>query len=93
MAAAVLPYAAECDWTRILVVARVYESMVSSELSIWNGDHADYSKGLRKPHSTNFMDAVLFLRDDLLQTASQRIWGVTFFAFPHGSIQHRIFLR
>jgi len=29
-------------------------------------------------------DAALFLRDDLLQTTGQRIWGLTFTLYPNG---------
>lgn len=36
---------------------------------------------------TASMDALLFLRDDLLRTTGQRIWGLTFTLYPDGKFK------
>lgn len=73
-------------WTKTTVEAKIYKQMVSSELSIWCGEIEDFSKSIRKPHSTNFLNAVLFLRDDLLKTTGHRAWGLTYTLLPTGKM-------
>ncbi|OUL97934.1 hypothetical protein [Variovorax sp. JS1663] len=49
-------------------------------------DGAIDQKGASPPRVSigDAMDAALFLRDDLLKTTGQRIWGLTFTLYPDG---------
>ncbi|RKT50736.1 hypothetical protein DFR40_2663 [Azonexus fungiphilus] len=53
--------------------------MVSSEFVVALADIVDDTKYVK-----SIRDACLYLRDDLLQTTGQRIWGLTFTLHPDG---------
>jgi hypothetical protein len=45
------------------------------------------SKGLGFRNGFTANDAALYLRDDLLRTTGQRIWGLTFTLYPTGKFK------
>jgi hypothetical protein len=65
-------------WTSLVLLATVYDQMVSGRFAVWNDDKADKSRYIASPASEAVLDAALFLRDDLLKTTGDRISGFTF---------------
>lgn len=63
----------------------VLAKMVSCEWGIRSGGELN-QKGECPPDEINKLacEAVLFLRDDLLETTGKRIWGLTFTLYPNG---------
>ena len=56
--------------------------MVSSTFVVHTAVNVDESKYVK-----TISDPCLFLRDDLLRTTGQRIWGLTFTLFPDGQFK------
>lgn len=67
------------SWDKLVLVAGVRASMVRSVFSIFYKDALDESKSVR-----GISTAALYLRDNLLATTGQRIWGLTFTLYPDG---------
>lgn len=67
------------DWRNLLLKAKVYSDMVSSELLIMSDSGVDETK-----YAKAIGSAALFLRDNLLATTGERIWGLTFTLYPDG---------
>jgi hypothetical protein len=73
-------------WGRILVTSKIYGKMC--EIKILSENNGDYET-LYLPDGKGrvLIDAnkgMLFLRDDLIKTTGQRIWGLTFTLWPNG---------
>lgn len=75
-------------WARVVFETRILRSncssMSTSELTCKNEDR---SLALGAIVAFEINDACLFLRDDLLKTTGQRIWGLTFTLFPNGNFR------
>lgn len=72
------------DWDSASCFCRIYDKMASSS---WYLEH----KGQRNSQSLGWGNstidtgkASLFLRDNLLKTTGERIWGLTFTLYPDG---------
>lgn len=82
LAKAMVNASEEQAWASLVLKATVYSGMVSSEflINLVNAvDETRYVKTIR--------DAVLFLRDNLLATTGERIWGLTFTLYPDGKFK------
>ena len=74
-----------CDgqvWVKLILKGQVYPGMVSSEFLIVMNEVVDETKYVKA-----IKDAVFFLRDNLLATTGDRIWGLTFTLFPDGKFK------
>lgn len=67
------------EWHRLELHAKVFGSMVSSELTVLCAGAIDESKYVK-----SILDSVITLRDENLRTTGQRIWGLTFTLYPDG---------
>lgn len=72
----------ESVWTCMVLKAQIYSGMVSGEFSIISANSVDETKYVKA-----ISEAVLFLRDDLLATTGDRIWGLTFTLYPDGKFK------
>ena len=63
----------------------VFNQMVSVQWGLMCNGELD-QKGSSPPRDliSDSMDAVLYLRDELLRTTGARIWGLTFMLYPDG---------
>ncbi len=66
-------------WHHLELHAKIFNSMVRSEFFIFYPDLIDETKYIK-----SISDACFFLRDDLLRTTGQRIWGLKFTLYPTG---------
>lgn len=72
--------AAEVDgWCRLELHATLYTTMVRSKFIVFLAGGVDETK-----YVTSIIDACTFLRDHLLKTTGQRIYGLTFTLTPDG---------
>lgn len=72
--------AAEVDgWCRLELHATLYTTMVRSKFVVILAGGVDETK-----YVTSIIDACIFLRDHLLKTTGQRIYGLTFTLTPDG---------
>lgn len=67
------------SWTNLILKVQAYSDMVSSEFLIVMDENVDETKYVK-----SVSEAVLFLRNNLLATTGQRIWGLTFTLYPDG---------
>ena len=67
------------SWDKLVLTAGIRSRMVRSTFSIFSGDIVDESKSVR-----SISTACFYLRDNLLSTTGQRIWGLTFTLYPNG---------
>ncbi|MET3443165.1 hypothetical protein ABIC94_003954 [Variovorax paradoxus] len=77
------------QWEGAVCKLRVYAKMASgSHWLIMNGV-VDESRGFEENQDAMWagLDAAIFLRDELLRTTGQRIWGLTFTLFPDGKFK------
>lgn len=75
------------NWDRGICKCQIFSKMASST-------HCLEYKGVEDSMALGWPskgisagDAALFLRDDLLKTTGQRIWGLTFILFPDGKFR------
>ena len=85
LAQAIISFCADSDWdsagTRTTVLAQMTQSnywRIQGEKIIENDRFPSFEIGAEASR------AALFLRDDLLKTTGQRIWGLTFTLYPNG---------
>ena len=74
--------AEDASWHRLELRAAIHNLMVSSTFVVHTAVNVDESKYVK-----TISDPCLFLRDDLLRTTGQRIWGLTFTLFPDGQFK------
>jgi hypothetical protein len=74
--------AGDAGWQRLELHADIRNSMVSSAFSVHSAVSVDESKYVKA-----ISDPCFLLRDDLLRTTGQRIWGLTFTLFPDGQFK------
>ena len=67
------------EWHHLELRAKIFNAMVRSEFFVFVGDLVDETKYVK-----SISDACFYLRDDLLRTTGQRIWGLTFTLYPTG---------
>jgi hypothetical protein len=82
LAEAMINACGESAWTGMVLKAQIYSGMVSSEFSIISANSVDETKYVKA-----ISEAVRFLRDDLLATTGDRIWGLTFTLYPDGKFK------
>lgn len=75
-------------WTQVVfetaILGRNCSSMATTE---FRASNAILSLSLGISAAFAIDDACIFLRDDLLKTTGQRIWGLTFTLFPDGKFR------
>lgn len=85
IAQAAMAFPAGRAWQSISSKYGVLSTMVSASWSIHTDSSVDETgKAPPKELRNAAMDAALYLRDDLLKTTGQRIWGLTFTLHPDG---------
>ncbi|MBL8389359.1 MAG: hypothetical protein JNK17_14195 [Hydrogenophaga sp.] len=88
IAAAAIDFAADRAWDLVLAKHTTLASMVDGRWSIVKDDVVDKKgEAPKKEFRNRAFEAVRFLRDDLLRTTGQRIWGLTFTLFPDGKFK------
>jgi hypothetical protein len=73
---------ATCHFRVLAKMARGTQWLVHNGVEERKGDFEGSSEAI-----WDGLDAALFLRDDLLRTTGQRIWGLTFTLFPDGQFK------
>jgi len=74
------------QWDRAVCNMRILNSMARGMHWLEYGDIVDELGGFSNDSNVIWdgLDAALFLRDDLLATTGERIWGLTFTLYPKG---------
>ncbi len=85
LARAVHKFPGDRAWQHAFGKYSILNEMVSVQWGVLSNGVID-QKGASPPRNliSESMDAVLFLRDDLIRTIGQRIWGLTFTLYPDG---------
>lgn len=66
-------------WDRIVIEIKIYEKMASFIYWCYEGDKKIQGNGsVPIDMKARIIDAVLFIRDDLIETTGDRIWGMEF---------------
>jgi len=87
LAKSVLDFIGERAWDLGVCTSTIYSKMASSSKYLI-ANNVKNTKALGWPDSSiDTGGAALFLRDDLLRTTGQRIWGLTFTLFPDGQFK------
>jgi hypothetical protein len=76
---------AQADWSVIFLHTKILRkncSAMSTEIVFENDTRRNVELSFTSVFKVN--DASIFLRDDLLRTTGQRIWGLTFTLYPDG---------
>lgn len=85
IAEAAVEFPAGRSWNSITAIYEIWPKMISAKWKIRDGESEDRKgKAPSEALRTASMDAVAYLRDDLLRTTGDRIWGMTFTLFPDG---------
>ena len=89
LAAYALACVGEKDWDFLTVKSDIYEQMSSSKvvLTIKNEDHSLKQSSVPFALSNDRNIATLFLRDNLLETTGERIWGMNFSLAKDGKMK------
>jgi hypothetical protein len=84
LAKSVVDFIGEREWDLGVCTSTIYSRMASSS-KYFIVNNLKITKALGWPDSSiDTGGAALFLRDDLLRTTGQRIWGLTFTLYPTG---------
>lgn len=76
---------AQADWGAIFLHTKILRkncSAMSTEMAFESNTRRNVELSFTSVFNVN--DACIFLRDDLLRTTGQRIWGLTFTLYPTG---------
>lgn len=76
-------------WSHILVTSKIYGKMCEIKISSENNGSCQ-TLYLPDGKGKTLIDAnkgILFLRDDLIKSTGQRIWGLTFTLWPNGKFE------
>jgi hypothetical protein len=85
IAEAALGFVKDRRWDVVRAKHGILSSMVSSEWLIEAAGAVDETGDLpEKEVRRKATESIRFLRDDLLRTTGQRIWGLTFTLYPDG---------
>lgn len=85
IAGSLLWFVAEDDWTRACALSSIWSNSTQTSMSRWIcGSEIRDDKFPPMDLMLSCTDALLYLRDDLLKTTGQRIWGLTFTLYPNG---------
>lgn len=66
------------------VLGKTCSAMVTTQFS---SENQSITLGLGMVSAFSISDACIFLRDDILKTTGQRIWGLIFTLFPDGKFR------
>lgn len=81
-----LIYAGGDKWDKLILKAEIYKSMTRSfESIVWQESIIDEYRKMPLDLATSC--AYRYLRDHLLQTTGNRIWGLTFTLYPDGKFE------
>lgn len=85
----VITFVAGRPWDSAGCSMQIYASMARGAQWLRHGNELDESGGFdRNPGAIwEGLDAALFLRDDLLKTTGDQIWGLTFTLYPTGKFK------
>ncbi len=75
----------QADWDAIFLHTKILRkncSAMSTEMAFESNTRRNAELSFTSVFKVN--DACIFLRDDLLRTTGQRIWGLTFTLYPTG---------
>ncbi|MEY2892366.1 MAG: hypothetical protein RJA98_2274 [Pseudomonadota bacterium] len=72
------------EWSKIVFHGRLLSGNCSSMTTRFESAEVSGSTGLGMQLGLAVDEAAIFLRDDLLRTTGQRIWGLTFTLYPSG---------
>jgi len=89
IAADLLAFANDREWEVVTGYYRIFNAMISTqwELKGKNLSICDGGKAISLSETKRKTAAVRLLRDDLLRTTGQRIWGLTFTLYPDGKFK------
>jgi len=88
IASAVIQFPRERAWDIAWGKFELFPGMVSARWGLSKDEVPDNKgKGPSEASSDSAMDAALYLRDYLLETTKQQIWGLTFTLFPTGKFK------
>lgn len=80
--------AGDREWDRILLEVGVGERMTTEQFWVVSGEEKYSATGsIPRDMKIPMVDAELFLRDDLLKTTGDRIWGFTFTLYKEGRFE------
>lgn len=76
-------------WNEAGCEMKVYENMAKASQWLVYEDVRDELGGFEAHPDAMWkgLDAAIFLRDDILSTTGERIWGLTFTLFPEGKFK------
>lgn len=75
-------------WDKIVMNAEVGETMVSRTVQVLSGETTKLASGtVPLEFELQLTDAQFLLRDDLLRTTGDRIWGFTFTLYKEGRFE------
>jgi len=78
----------DAGWSKLVfetkVLGKTCSAMVTTQFS---SENQNITLGLGMSSAFSISDACIFLRDDLLKTTGQRIWGLIFILFPDGKFR------
>lgn len=87
IAKSIIDFTQDRKWDKGICECQIFSKMASATHYI-EYENIEDSIALGWPSSgISAGDAALFLRDDLLKTTGQRIWGLTFTLFPDGKFR------
>lgn len=76
------------SWAHAVFKTKILSDNCSSMTSLeLDAEGKEHSFGLGNPGVFEVNDACLFLRDNLLATTGERIWGLTFTLYPDGKFK------
>lgn len=86
LASYVLAYEGDRSWESAGCKFLIYSKMASGSQWLVSGGMRDEIGGFEGSEDALWagLDAALFIRDDLLSTTGQRIWGLMFTLYPDG---------
>lgn len=85
IAESLIAKAGDLSWDNLIVEVSIFNKMCSSTYWVTQGEKKIQGSG--KPSlnlKRDSLSAILFLRDNLLVTTGQRIWGLIFTLYPNG---------
>lgn len=87
LAQSILDFIKDRNWDQGVCKCKIFSTMASAAQSfVYQGVEENVALGWPKK-GISAGSAALFLRDDLLKTTGQRIWGLTFTLFPDGKFR------
>lgn len=84
LASGIVDFAAGRSWERACCKCEIYDKMASATYWLEGSGNIDRDALGWPDSSINIGQAAIFIRNNILATGGQRIWGLTFSLFPDG---------